>query len=312
MRRYALPILAIVLSVILSQAQTDVPATRIDVSHISGNVYMLTKSRTIMYRGQNIEWTGNICASVGPDGVLLVDNGLEHVADSIKASLISIGHGAIRTIVNTHWHQDHTGANHVLGAGIPIIAHEITRKEMMTGKSYPNGYTIPPAPREALPTITFTDSLSVHFNGEEIVLLYFPHGHTEGDIGVYFTGSNVLYMGDTYNGHFFPRVVGDVQAYAENYRRLIHRLPQDVHILSGHRPPASLEDVKVFQSMLSETISVVRKQMEAGQTLDAIKEQGLPGRWQSWGREDVVNALTAEEWIEIVYHSLSNHSIREQ
>ena len=265
-----------------------------------------------MYRGQSIEWTGNICASVGPDGILLVDNGFEQVADSIGASLQSIGHGAVKYIVNTHWHQDHTGANHVLGVRIPIIAHENTRKEMMTGKSYPNGYVIPAAPREALPTITFTDSLSVHFNGEEITLLYFPHGHTEGDIVVYFTGSNVLYMGDTYNGHFFPRVVGDVKAYADNYRKLIHRLPQDVGILSGHRPPASLEDMRVFQSMLSETISVVHEQMSAGQKLDAIKEKGLPETWQSWGREDVVNALTTEEWIEVVYHSISRYHAREE
>jgi cyclase len=312
MRRYARHFVAIVLSAGLSHAQTDNPATRIEVSHISGNVYMLTKSRPITYRGQSIQWRGNVYASVGPDGILLVDNGLEHLADSIQASLRSIGHGAIRTIVNTHWHQDHTGANRVLGAGIPIIAHENTRKEMMNGESYPNGYTISAAPMEALPNITFTDSLSLHFNGEEITLQYFPHGHTEGDIVVYFTGSNVLYMGDTYNGHFFPRIVGDVQAYAENYRRLIHRLPQDVRILSGHRPPASLEDMKVFQSMLSETISVVQKQMEAGQTLDAIKGHGLPEAWRSWGRGNVINALTAEEWIEVVYHSLSNHSIREK
>ncbi len=312
MRRYAQHFVAIVLSAGLSHAQTDVATTRIEVSHISGNVYMLTKRRPITYRGQSIEWTGNICASVGPEGILLVDNGLAHAADSINAALQNIGQGAIRTIVNTHRHSDHTGANHVLGTRIPIIAHENTRKEMMTEKSYPNGYTIPAAPGEALPTITFTDSLSVHFNGEKVTLLYFPHGHTEGDIVVYFTGSNVLYMGDTYNGHFFPRVVGDVKAYAENYRRLIHRLPQDVSILSGHRPAASLEDMKVFQSMLSETISAIQEQMSAGKKLDAIKAQGLPERWQWWGREDVINALTEEEWIEVVHHSLSNHSVREK
>ena len=295
----------IILSLSTTKAQTDFSKTVIKSEHIAGNVYVLKKTRPLNYRGNLIDWYGNMCISVGTDGILLVDNGFEQIAEKITASIKDIHDSEIQFIINTHWHQDHTGANHALGSRVPIIAHENTRVEMMTEKKYAGGYTIPAAPEQALPTVTFTDAASIHFNGEEIKLIHFPHGHTDGDIVVYFTGSKVLYMGDTFNGHYFPRVTGDVEIYAENYKNLIDLLPEDVEVISGHRPAATYDDLKAYYRMLIENTDYVRKQISAGKGLDEIKAEGLPEEWHSWSDENVINALTTEQWIETLYQSLS-------
>lgn len=284
--------------------QVDFSKTKIETSLLAGNVYLLKKSRPMLYKGRSIEWLGNIYASVGPDGILLVDNGLQEVAGKISDALQKIRESKIKLIINTHWHQDHAGANHILGREVPIIAHEHTRREMMVEKRYSDQVVIPASPREALPNMSFKDSLSIHFNDEEIKLIHFPHGHTEGDIIVFFTKSKVICMGDAFNGHFFPNTYGDVETYARNIERLIRMLSEDVKVVSGHRETATLGDLKEYHRMLIETTEIVRKKMEAGKSLAEIKAEGITGEWESWSDPNAFNALTAEQWIEKVYRCL--------
>ena len=80
--------------------------------------------------------------------------------------------------------------------------------------------------------ITFDESLSVHFNGEEIQAIHFPHGHTDGDTVMFFTGSNVVHMGDDFFAGRFPFVDldsgGDVEGLIKNIDAVIRQLPADV------------------------------------------------------------------------------------
>jgi glyoxylase-like metal-dependent hydrolase (beta-lactamase superfamily II) len=289
---------------VVAQARADLSNTKVAFSHIQGNVYLITKSRPIVYQGTPMNWIGNLCASIGSDGILLVDNCLPEAADTLLSVIREISDQPIRYIINTHWHTDHTGSNHLLGNGACILAHTDTRDEMSVEKRYSEDFVIPAAPQEALPSITFQDTVSVYFNGEDIRLIPFPNGHTPGDVVVYFTVSKVIYMGDTYNGCHFPRVAGDVKALAAQFRELLRMLPRDVAVVSGHRALATYDDLMRYHRMLSETVGIIRQQAEEGKLLEEIKNTGLPEEWQSWGRLDTFNQLSVEQWIENVYHSL--------
>src|SRR3982750_1377065 len=78
-------------------AQQDFSKVEIKATQVSGNVYMLEGSG------------GNIGVSVGPDGILIVDDQFAPLADKIAAALRQLGEGKLRFIHNTHWHGDHTG-----------------------------------------------------------------------------------------------------------------------------------------------------------------------------------------------------------
>ncbi len=178
-----------------SLAQTDWSKVEIKSTKVSGNVYMLEGAG------------GNIGVSVGPDGILIVDDQYAPLADKIKAALKTLGEGKLKFVLNTHWHADHTGSNAAFGPEAPVIAHDNVRKRLSTEqRSEFFKRTTPPSPREALPIITFGHSLTVHFNGEEIRVIHFPQGHTDGDSIIFFTNSNVVHMGDHFFAGRFPFV----------------------------------------------------------------------------------------------------------
>ena len=102
------------------------------------------------------------------------------------------------------------------------------RKRLATEqKSTVFNTTTPASPKEALPVITFDQSLSVHFNGEDIRAIHFPHGHTDGDSVIFFSASNVVHLGDDFFAGRFPFVDlesgGSVEGLVKNIGELARR-----------------------------------------------------------------------------------------
>lgn len=297
MNRTYKPLLAILTVVLFTgvvAAQQDFSKVEITASKVDGNVYMLQGAG------------GNIGVSVGTDGILIVDDQFAPLADKIKTALKSLGDGKLKFVLNTHWHGDHTGGNAVFSPEAPIIAHDNVRKRLATEqKSEFFKRTTPASPKEALPVITFDQSLSVHFNGEEIRVIHFPHGHTDGDSVIFFSGSNVVHMGDDFFAGRFPFVDlesgGNVEGLTKNIGDVIQKLPAGVKLIPGHGPISSLDDLKSYHRMLIETTAVVRKSMGAGKTLEQIKSEGLPDEWKPWG----TGFIKTDQWIETIYRSFS-------
>jgi len=276
------------------QAQTDWSKVEIKAQKVSGNVYMLEGAG------------GNIGVSVGDDGILIVDDQYAPIADKIRAALKGIADKKLRFILNTHWHGDHTGGNVVFGPEAPIIAHDNVRKRMSTEqKSEIFKRTTPAAPKEALPVVTFNQNLTVHFNGEEIRAIHYPHGHTDGDSVIFFTSSNVVHLGDNFFAGRFPFVDldsgGNVEGLTKNIGEIIEKIPAGAKLIPGHGPLSTIEDLKTYHNMLLKTSDVVRQKIAAGKTLDQIKTEGLPDEWKSWG----TGFIKTDLWLEIVHKSLT-------
>lgn len=274
--------------------QPDWSKVQIKSTKIAGNVYMLEGAG------------GNIGVSVGPDGILIVDDQFAPLADKIRASLKTLGQGKLRFILNTHWHGDHTGSNTAFGPEATIIAHDNVRKRLSSEqRSEFFKSTTPPSPKEALPVITFDQSVSVHFNGEEIRVIHFPNGHTDGDSVIFFTTSNVVHLGDDFFAGRFPFVDlesgGSVEGLTKNIGELITKIPADAKLIPGHGPISTLDDLKVYHRMLIETTAIVRDKIAAKKTLDQIKSEGLPAEWNSWG----TGFIKTDLWLELVYRSLT-------
>ena len=292
-KSYLLATVTIVLAASLVQAQ-DFSKVEITVAKVNGNVFML--------QGQG----GNIGVSVGADGILIVDDQFAPLAEKIKAALKTLGEGKLKFVLNTHWHGDHTGGNKEFGPEAPIIAHDNVRRRLATEqKSEFFKRTTPASPKEALPVITFDKSLSVHFNGEEIKVIHFPQGHTDGDSVIFFTTSNVVHMGDDFFVARFPFVDlesgGSVQGLTKNIADIIPKLAADVKIIPGHGSISTVEDLKKYHHMLMATTAIVQERMKAGKTIEQIKAEGLPAEWASWGE----GFIKTDGWLETIYRSYS-------
>jgi len=270
----------------------DFSKVEIKATPVAGKVYMLEGAG------------GNIGVSVGSDGLLIVDDQFAPLADKIRAALKLLSPGPLAFVLNTHWHFDHTGGNEAFGSEATIIAQENVRRRMEKGQSL-KGEQIAPAPPKALPVITFGESVAVNFNGEEIRVLHYPHGHTDGDSVIFFTGSNVVHMGDEYFAGRFPFVDlesgGSLAGLTENIEKVLEKLPADVKVIPGHGPLSTKADLQGYLDMLKETTAHVRQRIEAGKDLKAIQAEGLPEKWKEWGS----GFIKTEDWIALVHGSLT-------
>ena len=285
MKRAAYVTVAVIsaLLCIAAWAQRDYSRIKIKTTHVAGNIYMLEGAG------------GNIGVSAGPDGILIVDDQFAPLAEKIRNALKELDEGPLEFLLNTHFHGDHTGGNAVFGNEAHIVAHVNVRKRLQ----------VEDASKEALPVVTFDDSLSIHFNGEEIRVIHFPNSHTDGDSVIFFTGSNVVHMGDLFFSGRFPYVDlssgGDVEGLIKHIEKLLAELPPDVKLIPGHGPLSDLDDLKTYHQTLVATTEVVRDQIEAGKSLEEIKAAGLPKKWRSWG----AGLISTGRWIEIVHQSLA-------
>lgn len=293
-------IMAIVLAVLSQSAAAHGDDSHFDnkqdikvtTTKVNGNVYML--------QGRG----GNIGAVTGMEGILIVDDDYKVVSEKLREALKELGSETPRIILNTHWHGDHTEGNQTFGKESIIVAQENVRKRLMQVNTI-FGEKVQPYPSFALPVITYTETISLHIDGEEIRAVHFPHGHTDGDTVVFFTTSNVVHLGDDFFAGTFPFVDldngGSVQGLINNLNQLIPQIPADAKLIPGHGPVSTLDDLKTFRQTLVETVDIVQKAMKRKQTLDEIKKAGLPDKYASWGK----GFIKTDAWIETVYKSLA-------
>jgi len=227
-------------------------------------------------------------ASVGPDGILLVDAGYPATAEKLLAALGELDATAeLKYFVLTHIHNDHTGAIGLLDSNVTFMAHPATA-ERLSGKYF----ALASVGTGRRPDSLVNAPRSLTFNGEEIRIWPVSGTHTDGDLIVYFTGSGILCLGDLY---FSERIDfidiergGRPSEYAANLRRLCDTLPADLAVVAGHGPVATLAEVKEHLEMLDYCLAIVPEAVKAGRTdEDILTDSGLT-RWAAWSGSHIL------------------------
>ena len=271
----------------LARAQQDFSKVEIKVTKVAGGVYMLEGSG------------GNIGVSVGEDGIVIVDDQFAPLAPKIKAALKGITDKPIKFVLNTHFHGDHTGGNVQFGTEATIIAHDNVRKRLQEGGAV-GGNSVQPAPKEALPVITFNDRATVHLNGEDIRAIHFPNGHTDGDSVIFFPKSNVVHMGDDFVTYGFPFVDvqngGSISGMIAGVEKVLTMVPEDVKIIPGHGPISRPADVRKFVDMLKDTRALVAKAAADGKTAEQMKSQHVLSKYEDLGK----GFIKTDAWIDLL------------
>ena len=298
--RAALLMVFMVLGRATSAQQEDFSKVQIKVTKVAGNIYMLEGAG------------GNIAASVGEDGIVIVDDQFAPLAEKIQTALKNLGvtDKPVRFVINTHYHGDHTGGNVPFAeAGSTVIAQDNVRKRLETGGAAGNGGSmkmdVKPAAKAALPVITFEHDVTVHLNGEDIRALHFPAGHTDGDAIIFFPKNNVVHMGDDFVRYGFPFIDvtsgGSVQGMIAAMEKVSAQLPADVKVSPGHGEISNLDDVRAFVKMLKETSAAVQKAIDAHKTVEQMKQEKILEPWKKWSGD----FIDTDKFIETLYNSLT-------
>ena len=252
---------------------------------------------------------GNITALTGPDGIIMVDSFVPSKGAELATIVRKLGEGPI-TLINTHWHFDHTGGNVAIhGLGARIIAHKTVRTRLGS-EQYMADFElkIPPSPLEALPVVGLGDSAELFLNGEEIHIQHVAPAHTDGDIFIYYRKANILQTGDLFSNGFFPNIdsasggwIGGMVAASD---LILSIVDAKTKIIPGHGPMANRDDLKAARDMLAEAQAKVEPLVKAGKTLEeAIATKPLASLEGQWGK----GLFKGSHFTRLVYSGLVKH-----
>jgi len=267
-------------------------AVEFELKRAGDKIYMLS--------GQG----GNIGVCVGEDGVFLIDDQFAPLTPRILEEIRKLSDQPVRFVVNTHWHGDHTGGNENLsGAGAIIVAHANVRKRM-SEKQFMATFdrTVEPAPKRALPVVTFEQSLSFHWNDETIEVVHVQPAHTDGDSIVYFRNANVVHSGDVFFNGTYPYIDtgagGNLLGVIEGVERILERCNGDTRIIPGHGPLATRADLERYHRMLTSVRDRIEPMARAGKSRGEVIAARPTAEFDAdWGG----GFMQPDVWVGLVY-----------
>ena len=231
---------------------------------------------------------GNILVSIGENGVLLVDDQMPEAKNVILRAIRKLGGRSVDYVINTHWHFDHAEGNNVFGpSGAQIIAQENSRYMMLNPQPINLSFIVypqQPYPLEAVPEITYKNSMNLHLNGDRIELYHFGHAHTTGDSAVYLRDSNVLHMGDVFNMTGPPFIDADnggsIDGIIQFCEEVLKVVNDETIVVPGHGPISTTQDLQTYIDMLIVVRDRIRSQIDEGKNLEEILASDPTREWR--------------------------------
>jgi cyclase len=248
---------------------------------------------------------GNVVVLAGPEGKIVVDSFVQPAWPRLKAALDALGGGPIKTLIDTHWHFDHTDNNanfHAAGAG--ILAHANTRKRL----SEPHdllGMHFDRSPDAALPGDTFSDTRVIAANGETITLTHVAPAHTDTDLFVHYRRANVLHMGDVFFNGTYPFIDvgtgGHIDGMIAGADRALAIANARTKIVPGHGALSNHTGLLKYRKVIATIRDRVRAQKRSGKTLAQVQAAKPSAQFDAeWGK----GMLPPNDFVALVYQSL--------
>jgi glyoxylase-like metal-dependent hydrolase (beta-lactamase superfamily II) len=242
----------------------DYDSVEFRLIHVAGRVHMLEGAG------------GNLGVFVADDGVFLVDGQFAPLTHRILAEIRRVSTERVRFLINTHFHGDHTGGNENFGpAGALIVAHENVRRTLAQPHYIEMVQTRWPAfGPEALPVVTFRDSVTFHLGGERIDVIHAPPSHTDGDSVIYFRGSDVIHMGDIYRTRGQPifdrNNGGSYEGLIAASDFVLDLIGKDTKIVPGHGAISTRADLREVRDIMATVRDRIRAGIDAGRTVEEV------------------------------------------
>ncbi|WP_240975504.1 MBL fold metallo-hydrolase [Paraburkholderia aromaticivorans] len=219
---------------------------------------------------------GNITVLSGKEGKFLVDAGISKSQEKLQAALDKISPAPLKYVVNTHWHWDHTDGNAWMhAAGATIVAHENTLRHL-TETTHVNAWnwTFDPVPAGARPTLVVNNEETFTFAGTKIEVENFGHGHTDGDLWVYFKKADVLALGDTFWNGIYPYIDneagGNIDGAIQWANKAVALTTDHTIVIPGHGAVGTRAQLIEFRDMLVTVRNNVATLKLQGKSLDEI------------------------------------------
>lgn len=277
-------------------SQEEFDAINIEIYDVAPGVLML------------VGLGGNIGVSFGEDATFMIDGQYGPLTEKIFAAIETRTNKPVRFVLNTHWHLDHVAANESLvHHGVTILAHENVRTRLSVDQVLPAfGQTVPAMPQKALPSVTFTEDMSLYWNGDTIEIFHAPGAHTDGDTVVHFSKGNVIHMSDTYFNGMYPLIDidcgGSINGMIAVAEEVLARSNESTKIIPGHGPLSNQSELEAYRDMLVMVRDAVLTLIQEGRSQEeVIAAKPTASMDADWGG----GVLVPDVFVGHVYTSLT-------
>ena len=129
-------------------------------------------------------------------------------------------------------------------------------------------------PDFALPSTVYNSTMKIYVDDEEIQLLYFGPGHTDGDTIAFFKNNNVIHAGDSFVTYGYPYVDlndgGSFKGFINTLSQIIAISNEQTKIIPGHGPVCNVGDVITLKNILQEHYDITEKGFTEGLSIEQI------------------------------------------
>ena len=267
---YYIYFMVFTLFVVQVQAQNDVQRS---VTQISGNLYRFQN---------NFHYSVFL---VTDQGVIATDpinaDAAQWLKDEIKAKF----NQSIKYVIYSHHHGDHVSGGQIFAdEGAIVIAHKNTTQALIDD----NVVT-------AMPAITFQDSMTLELGGQIVELSYLGKNHSDNSIVAYFPEEKTLFAVDFVTAKRLPYKTIS-RSYFPDYFQAFSRLEEmEFEILAaGHGKLGTKQDALEHGEYVIELYQSVKSAVEAGNSLEEIKQNLTLEKYSDWGQFDAWRELNIE------------------
>jgi glyoxylase-like metal-dependent hydrolase (beta-lactamase superfamily II) len=274
--------------------------------HVQGNVHLLLAAGA------------NVAVQIGDDGILVVDTGAAESREAVLAAIRRLSADKpIRWIINTSADRDHTGGNETIsqagmtvnGNPAAIISHENVLARM----------TQENRPVTEMPLNTFFEAgRDFYFNGEAVFLYHVPAAHTDGDVVVYFRGSDVLVAGDIFLTTHYPVIDlaagGGIDGFIEGLNTMLdvavpaYLQEGGTYVIPGHGRVGDEADIVSFRDMLVIVRARIAELVAQGKTLQQVIDAKPALDYDPrYGAGSGDGMWTSDDFVAAIYRALQGN-----
>jgi glyoxylase-like metal-dependent hydrolase (beta-lactamase superfamily II) len=231
----------------------------------------------------------NSAVILGDEAIAIIDTQVnEALAARLLQQVRTLSDKPIRYAINTHYHWDHTGGNHVFKeTGATVLSSARTREfiQVRTPRQkaflLSRGFELGPDPYLADETVADTGELDL--GNQRLCLQHLGRAETDDALTIHLPQEGCVVAGDTVMTGSFPifgqPVINEGLMGTNDWLDTIATLErlQPQHILPGHGPLAYAQEMALLKRIqryfLDEVASRVARQMPLAELLPDVEQQ---------------------------------------
>ncbi len=268
----------------------------VDTTEVAPNVLLFATS------------SGNVVASVGPDGALLVGTPSAGSTPQIAKTLSERTQSPVRYVVIFPKDLAHSEGDAGWGKLGAFVAMQEKALDRLGGHAMGSSQ---PLPQRLVslgvyrPRIAFSEVLTFDMNNDAIHVVHQPPAYSDADSVVHFHTANLIYMGDVIPGGGYPEIDFDDGGKLDGIIKLANSWSGGrFKIVPAHGKVMTGAEVKAYHDMLVSVRDRVQHLSEAGKTEAEIVAQHPTAEFDSeWGN----GRVSADAFVHEVFRALSAH-----